>query len=152
MKGSQMTAMPVDADERRAPPATLVIFGASGDLTARKLVPALKRLAYHKRLPDEFAVVGVARSPMTDEEFRAKLSNGPDDGLLQRFRYLAGGYDDPDTYARLSALLEELDAAAGTGGGRVFYLSTPAQAFEPVVRGLTASGLNRPATPTGFAR
>jgi glucose-6-phosphate 1-dehydrogenase len=147
-----MTAMPVDADERRAPPATLVIFGASGDLTARKLVPALKRLAYHKRLPDEFAVVGVARSPMTDDEFRGKLSNGPDDGLLQRFRYLAGGYDDPDTYARLSALLDELDSSNGTGRGRLFYLSTPAQAFEPVVQGLTAAGLNRPATPAGFSR
>jgi len=147
-----MTAMPVDADERRAPPATLVIFGASGDLTARKLVPALKRLAYHKRLPDEFAVVGVARSPMTDDEFRGKLSNGPDDGLLQRFRYLAGGYDDPDTYARLSALLDELDSSNGTGRGRLFYLSTPAQAFEPVVQGLTAAGLNRPTTPAGFSR
>jgi glucose-6-phosphate 1-dehydrogenase len=143
-----MNELPVNNDERRAPPATLVIFGASGDLTARKLVPALKRLAYHKRLPEEFAVVGVARSPMTDDEFRAKLSNGPDDGLLRRFRYLAGGYDDADTYARLSSLLDELNA----GSGRVFYLSTPPQAFEPVVRGLTAAGLNRPKTHDGFAR
>src|SRR4029453_17531287 len=82
----------------------------------------------------------------------AKLSNGPDDGLLHRFRYLAGGYDDPDTYARLSTLLDELDATAGTTGGRLFYLSTPPQAFEPVVRGLTNSGLNRPRTLDGFAR
>jgi glucose-6-phosphate 1-dehydrogenase len=147
-----MTELPVEADERRAPPATLVIFGASGDLTARKLVPALKQLVRHRRLPEEFAVVGVARSPMTDDEFRAKLSNGPDESLLKRFRYLSGGYDDPDTYARLSAMLDELDATAGTTGGRLFYLSTPPQAFEPVVLGLTAAGLNRPGTPDGFAR
>jgi glucose-6-phosphate 1-dehydrogenase len=146
-----MVELPVDADERRAPPATLVIFGASGDLTARKLVPALKRLAHHKRLPAEFAVVGVARSPMSDDDFRAKLRNGPDDGLLDRFRYLAGGYDDPDTYKRLAALLDELDTTHGTAGNRLFYLSTPPQAFEPVIRGLTAAGLNR-ATDEQFSR
>ena len=55
-----------------APPCTLVIFGASGDLTARKLVPAIERLATFDRLPDSFALVGVARSPMTDEEFRSR--------------------------------------------------------------------------------
>ncbi|GAA0909828.1 glucose-6-phosphate dehydrogenase [Virgisporangium aurantiacum] len=147
-----MNDLPVEADDRRAPPATLVIFGASGDLTARKLVPALKQLSHHRRLAKEFAVVGVARSPMSDDEFRAKLSNGPDNGLLERFRYLAGGYDDPDTYARLKTLLDEIDQQHGTGGSRVFYLSTPAQAFEPVVRGLTAAGLNRGATPDGFSR
>src|SRR5689334_22738226 len=117
-----MSDLPVEVDDRRAPPATLVIFGASGDLTARKLVPALKRLNYHRRLPKEFAVVGVARSAMTDEEFRSKLADGPDNGLLERFRYLAGGYDDPDTYTRLKALLDELDQQLGTAGNRVFYL------------------------------
>ena len=79
------------------------------------------------------------------------MSNGPDDGLLKRFRYLAGGYDDPETYARLSALLDELDATAGTARNRLFYLSTPPQAFEPVIRGLTAAGLNR-AAGEGFSR
>jgi glucose-6-phosphate 1-dehydrogenase len=139
-------------DDRRAPPATLVIFGASGDLTARKLVPALKRLNYHKRLASEFAVVGVARSPMTDEEFRAKLVDGPDDGLLERFRYLAGGYDDPATYERLQTLLDEIDKQSGTAGNRVFYLSTPPQAFVPVVRGLTVAGLNRGGNPDAYSR
>jgi glucose-6-phosphate 1-dehydrogenase len=138
------------ADERRAPPATLVIFGASGDLTARKLIPALRQLEQHKRLPDEFAVVGVARSQLSDEEFRARFANGQS-RLVDNLRYVSGGYDDPGTYQRLRELLEELDRTAGTAGNRLFYLSTPAQAFGPVAEGLAGAGLNRPA-PGGFAR
>ncbi|HZB51624.1 MAG TPA: glucose-6-phosphate dehydrogenase, partial [Mycobacteriales bacterium] len=132
--------------ERNAPPAALVIFGASGDLTRRKLVPALESLARAKRLPAQCAVVGVARTPMSDEEFRVKVLDGgasvqPE--LTAGYRYLAGGYDDPDTYRRLGALLDEIDAERGTGGTRVFYLSTPPEAFGPIVTGLGAAGLNR---------
>src|SRR5690348_6674926 len=95
------------ASERRAPPAVLVIFGASGDLTARKLVPALQRLARHKRLADEFAVVGVGRSALSDEEFQSRFSDGG--RLAESARYLPGAYDDPQTYTRLRELLDELD-------------------------------------------
>ncbi len=132
--------------ERNAPPAVLVIFGASGDLTRRKLVPALESLARAKRLPAQCAVVGVARTPMSDEEFRAKVLDGGvsvQPALTTGYRYLAGGYDDPETYRRLSALLDEIDAERGTGGTRVFYLSTPPEAFGPIVTGLGAAGLNR---------
>jgi len=87
------------AGERRAPPATLVIFGASGDLTTRKLIPALQRLADHKRLPEEFAVVGVGRSELADEDFQRRFSGGQD-GLAGAAQYLSGGYDDPATYTR----------------------------------------------------
>jgi glucose-6-phosphate 1-dehydrogenase len=134
-------------EERKAPPAVLVIFGASGDLTNRKLLPGLLSLARHKRLPDEFAVVGVARTEMDDEQFRQRIFEGNEMSvprLAEGFRYIRGGYDDPATYQRLRELLEELDRTAGTAGNRLFYLATPPQGFPQVVLGLTAAGLNRP--------
>jgi glucose-6-phosphate 1-dehydrogenase len=143
----------VDQGERNAPPAAVVIFGASGDLTRRKLVPALESLARAKRLPDRFAVVGVARTPMTDEEFRAKVLDGGESvqpGLTDGYRYLAGAYDDADTYRRLADLLDELDRGRGVGGNRVFYLSTPPEAFRPIITGLGGVGLNR--VGDGFSR
>ena len=91
--------------ERNAPPSVLVIFGASGDLTRRKLVPALESLAEAGRLPARSAVVGVGRTPMSDGEFRTKVLDGGGSvqpALTAGYRYLAGGYDDPDTYRRLS--------------------------------------------------
>ena len=93
--------MTVDAD-RRSPPCVLVIFGASGDLTARKLLPALARLAGYGALPPEVALVGVARTPMTDDEFgdlcRRSVSGDGDErwrALTAAARYVHGGYDDP---------------------------------------------------------
>ena len=74
--------------ERSAPPATLVIFGASGDLTRRKLLPAVESLARHNRLPNEFALVGVARTPMSDEQFADSALGGRS---LSEKRQLAGG-------------------------------------------------------------
>jgi glucose-6-phosphate 1-dehydrogenase len=143
-----MSAGVADADQR-APAAALVIFGASGDLTSRMLVPAIERLAQHKQLADEFAVVGVGRSPLTDEDFRARFSGIGD--LADHISYLAGGYDDPQTYLRLGELLGGLDRGVGTGGGRLFYLATPPQAYPQIVAGLTQAGLNQ--APTGgFAR
>ncbi|MFG1885866.1 glucose-6-phosphate dehydrogenase [Micromonospora sp. NPDC049102] len=134
--------------ERSAPPATLVIFGASGDLTRRKLLPAVESLARHERLPDQFALVGVARTSMTDEQF-VESALGENALASKRqlqggVRYVAGGYDDPETYKRLVETLDELDAQRGTSGNRLFYLSTPAGAFEPVINGLARVGLNQP--------
>src|ERR1700742_3455107 len=134
--------------ERSAPPATLVIFGASGDLTRRKLLPAVESLARHNRLPEQFALVGVARTPMGDEQF-ADSALGARRSLAERrqlqggIRYVSGGYDDPDTYKRLSETLDELDAQRGTAGNRLFSLSPPAEAFEPVINGLAGAGLNQ---------
>ncbi|WP_230884520.1 glucose-6-phosphate dehydrogenase [Planomonospora sp. ID82291] len=142
--------MPQMVQERSAPPATLVIFGASGDLTRRKLLPAVDTLARHGRLPDQFALVGVARTPMSDDQFAQSTLGGlggrdlaEKRQLAGGIRYVAGGYDDPDTYERLAETLGELDAVRGTSGNRLFYLSTPAGAFEPVINGLAAAGLNR---------
>ncbi|GAA2611175.1 glucose-6-phosphate dehydrogenase [Paractinoplanes durhamensis] len=132
--------------ERSAPPATLVIFGASGDLTRRKLLPAVESLARHNRLPNQFALVGVARTPMGDDQFAGSALGGRNLNdkaqLAGGIRYVSGGYDDPDTYKRLAETLDLLDAERGTSGNRIFYLSTPAEAFEPVINGLAGAGLN----------
>ncbi|WP_329110149.1 glucose-6-phosphate dehydrogenase [Micromonospora sp. NBC_01699] len=141
-----MDNIPQLAQERNAPPATLVIFGASGDLTRRKLIPAVASLARHNRLPREFALVGVARTAMSDEQFADSALTGQGLGSTPQFeggiRYVSGGYDDPDTYKRLAETLDQLDAERGTAGNRLFYLSTPAEAFEPVINGLAGAGLN----------
>jgi len=148
------------SDDRSAPPSTLVIFGASGDLTRRKLIPAVASLARHGRLPKEFALVGVARTPMSDDEFAASvLGDRAHDGLGDLaqlagggLRYVHGGYDDPETYKNLATLLDELDHQRGTRGNHLFYLSTPPQAFTPIINGLAGAGLNHARSDDGFAR
>src|SRR6187402_1650570 len=105
-----MDNVPQLIQERSAPPATLVIFGASGDLTRRKLLPAVQSLARHRRLPGEFALVGVARTAMSDDQFIEKslgargLADMPQ--LQGGIRYVSGGYDDPETYKQLAELLD----------------------------------------------
>jgi glucose-6-phosphate 1-dehydrogenase len=138
-------------EDRRAPACVLVIFGASGDLTARKLLPALERLAGYGALPPEVALVGVARTVMTDAEFSAYCREkvpGPDNPrwaeLVSRARYVHGGYDDPDTYARLNDVLGDCDRAYGTAGNRVYYLATPPRLFGPIAVSLGKAGLGTP--------
>jgi len=135
--------------ERRAPACVLVIFGASGDLTERKLLPAVERLCAYNRLPREFGLVGVGRTPMTDGEFaerllRATRKDGSDQWaeLVASVRYVSGGYDDPATYAQLADVLDDFDRTRGTAGGRVFYLATPPQLFGDVASSLGKSGLS----------
>ena len=154
-----------DAGPRVAPPCAVVIFGASGDLTARKLVPALYNLARAGVLPGEFAVIGVARSPLTDEEFRAALRDGaesaarggpPQVPLWESFAasvgYVAGAYDDPNTYEVLRKRLHDLDETHGTAGNRLFYLATPPNLFPVIVGRLGEAGLNVGGRPDSFAR
>jgi len=151
--------------ERVAPPAVLVVFGASGDLTSRKLMPAIERLALRHLLPGGFSVVGVGRTPMGDDEFRERMrtlvsegGGGGDeathvwDSLAGGFRYVAGGYADADTYTRLRQVLAELDRERGTSGNRLYYLATPPAVFSDIVAALGESGLNRPDTDDGFVR
>jgi len=144
--------------ERVAPPCVLVVFGASGDLAARKLLPALARLASRHALPSSFSVVGVARSELSDDEFRDRARKAaPDAGsaweeLCGSFRFVAGEYDHPDTFARLHEALDTLDRERGTGANRVHYLATPPSTFGEVVEALGANDLNRPATGGQFAR
>ncbi|MCW2705562.1 MAG: putative glucose-6-phosphate dehydrogenase, partial [Blastococcus sp.] len=143
--------MTVDAD-RRSPPCVLVIFGASGDLTARKLLPALARLAGYGAIPPEVALVGVARTPMTDDEFgdhcrRSVSGEGHArwKDLTAAARYVSGGYDDPATYQRLAEVLAECDQRHGTAGNRVYYLATPPRLFGPIALSLGKAGLSVPA-------
>ncbi|HEY7064837.1 MAG TPA: glucose-6-phosphate dehydrogenase [Chloroflexota bacterium] len=151
--------------ERTAPPCAMVIFGASGDLTSRKLVPALYDLALQRLLPPEFAVVGVARRPYTDESFRTMLRETAEeyartrplrpevwDSFAAGITYLRGDPSEADTYTKLSAHLDELDRTRGTGGRRLFYVATPPTLFSPIVHRLGDAGLNRPEAPEGWVR
>ena len=132
-------------------PTALIIFGASGDLTRRKLLPALYHLSRGQRLPARFAVVGVARSPMNDDGFRQQLHDSlkefagvavPDqisEALARDMAYVHGEMDDPALYERLKACLEE----RGAPRGALFYLAIPPAVYGTVVERLGASGLTR---------
>ena len=136
---------------RRAPPGVLVVFGASGDLTHRKLLPALERLSRRRLLPAAFAVVGVARSEMSDDGFRDLMAEavpnaGPGWGeIIKNSGYITGEYDDPATFDALKAKLAEIDEVLGTGGNRTYYLATVPDVFAGVATALGKVGLNRPA-------
>ena len=138
------------------PPAAIVIFGASGDLTQRKLVPALHTLACGGLLSKVSRVVGVARSTLSDAAFRDRLYEGvveysrSSPGICElwprfadRHSYLAGDYNEPETYRRLAERLEQLEAEAGTQGNCLFYLATPPLLYPVIVEQLGRAGLNR---------
>ena len=163
-------------EERRGlEPACVVIFGASGDLTRRKLVPALHTLACGGFLPAASQVLGVARSPLSHEAFRKQLFGGvqaysrakPGVCALwpmfeDRISYMAGDYDAPETYQRLRERLALLDAQtagweseegglpAGTGGNRLFYLATPPDLYPLIIEQLGRAGLTH--STTGWTR
>src|SRR5436305_7756987 len=142
---------------RRAPPGVLVVFGASGDLTKRKLLPALGSLCRRRLLAAAFTVAGVARTPLDDEAFRELMMDAvPDvpgwEGVVKRSRYVTGDYDDPDTFTQLRGVLDDLEGELGQPGNRTFYLATVPAMFDHVARGLGAAGLNHPPEPDGAAR
>jgi len=138
---------------RGAPPTVLVIFGASGDLTARKLLPALYNLAADNLLPADFHLIGFGRSPLPDDEFRRTAASSirefsrraPEDGIwnpiAERTRYLAGGYDEPAAFVRLRELIDGLERAAGRELQILCYISTPPTVFRPILENLGACGL-----------
>ncbi len=143
---------------RRAPPLVLVIFGASGDLTSRKILPALARLARRRALGTTCAVVGVARSDLSDDDFRnlalqAVPDGGPEwEAEVTRFRYVSGDYGHPDTFDKLKRVMGELDKTAGTSGNRLYYLATIPAVFSEVAGALGEHGLNKPADEHSFVR
>jgi glucose-6-phosphate 1-dehydrogenase len=128
----------------------IVIFGASGDLTYRKLFPSLFYLFEQKLLPASFYMRGVARTLMTDAEFQAKikasLPKGSDPTLIKNFvsraTYEAGDYSDPSTYRMLAQNLKEHDKKYSVSNRRIFYLSTPPSVYENVIENLGAAKLN----------
>jgi glucose-6-phosphate 1-dehydrogenase len=141
--------------EERPDPCTVVVFGVTGDLAHRKLVPALYDLSCHKALPRHVAIVGFGRKRMTDEDFRALAEEAVDDAfgrgsaatdpcsdLLQTARYVTSDFDDPDGYRSLAELLDRIDRERDTGGNRIFYLATPPSLFPLIATQLGAAGLN----------
>lgn len=143
--------------ERTADPCIIVIFGATGDLTRRKLLPALYRLARQRLLPAEFAVVGTSRHEMSDDEFRRKMREALDEFADEEIDeaawnsfslglfYLPGEFDDKSLYGTLKTKLAEIDSSRNTQGNHLFYLATAPEFFGVVASHLGAAGLSRAA-------
>jgi glucose-6-phosphate 1-dehydrogenase len=135
----------------RADPCVLVIFGATGDLARRKLLPALFHLACEGCMAGPFKVLGIGRRPMDDDAFREHLKEGVShssevkefdeeewQGFAKRIAYLEGDISDPDMYQRLAAHLDKLPG----GANRLYYLSTAPSAAPTIIQGLAGAGLN----------
>lgn len=147
----RLTRPPIDP----AGPAAFVIFGASGDLAKRKLVPALYHMAVAGHLPKDFALVGFARTALDNASYREKLEKdlrtyadgNPDpkilSWLLERSSYVQGEYDDPAAYLRLDGALEEAGRSFGTRGNALFYLATLPSVFGAIASRLHEAGLTR---------
>lgn len=136
-------------------PCTMVIFGASGDLTHRRLIPAIFNLFRRGLLPEHFNVIGFARLSMTPEEFRRRACEAmgkacaeatPDDmkNFVRRFDYMQGDYDDEAAYRKLAQKLAEISNGRGVPGANIFYLALPPAVFPTIVSGLGASRLTSP--------
>ncbi len=155
---------------RHPDPCSVVMFGVTGDLAHRKLIPALYDLGCHGVLPAGTTLVGYGRRELSDAQFRDLLQGAIDDHygvegvdgdvcrlVLEAPRYVQGEFDDPEGFARLAALLDELDRQ-GSRGNRMFYLATPPSQFPVLVEQLGAAGLARPGTgrdpggPRGWTR
>ena len=146
-----------DARVKPPQPCVLVIFGATGDLTKRLLIPALYNLAVAKLLPDRFAVLGVSSSDISSDELRKRLgeavhaftaSKGGDhldreasDWLLKRVSYLSGDLESPQTYRRIKDNLADIDREFGARCNTLFYLATPGGLFGKIVKSLGDAGL-----------
>jgi glucose-6-phosphate 1-dehydrogenase len=127
-------------------PCTIVIFGASGDLASRKLIPALYELASQKSSPRRFAVIGFARTNKSDDDFRAIAADAvrkgsgsakPDEDTVRKFArtfaYVAGEYDKPEAFQKLAGRIEELDREHNLEGNRLYYLATPPSVYPQVI-------------------
>jgi len=135
------------------PPCVMVIFGASGDLTKRKLLPSLCNLAREGLISENFAVIGFSRSEMSHDQFRerqraeleqfatAKLPPELTEWMLKRLYYVGGKFDDSAAYQKLAALLKQLDGELKTGGNYFFYLATAPEFFGVCAEQLHAAGL-----------
>jgi glucose-6-phosphate 1-dehydrogenase len=139
--------------ERPGDPCAIVIFGASGDLTRRKLLPALYNLRRYGLLPKDLAIIGVGRKEMKREDFvatmaaelkefaTAEVEDGIWQDLASRLYYVGFDFDQPAGYGRLGELLEDVEARHKTQGNALFYLATPPATFSPIVKQCSAAGL-----------
>ena len=139
--------------ERTADPAIIVIFGASGDLTQRKLIPAIYQIKRERRLPSEMTIVGVSRRDWSHDYFRQHLKDGMEEfgkgvgnedlwnDFAKGIFYCSGNMDEPQSYEKLKNFLAELDGKRGTRGNRVFYLAVSPKFFKPALKQLGAAGM-----------
>jgi glucose-6-phosphate 1-dehydrogenase len=137
------------------PPTTLVIFGGTGDLAHRKLLPAMYNLAHEGALPERFNLIAVSRSEMSDEEYRKDIRESieqysrrePDpqvlDKLLEQVRYVPGTFDDDSVFDKLGEQIDKFDQDADVSFNRVFYLSTAPSFFALIVKQLGEHGLHK---------
>jgi glucose-6-phosphate 1-dehydrogenase len=143
------------AGERIPNPVIIVIFGASGDLTKRKLLPALFHLEQNGLLPKEFAIVGVARRPLGDEfaadmragivEFGGVENSDPKlESFAKKIKYYALSFDDASHYAGLKTELDRIAGESGIGADRLFYLATAPEYFAPIIENLGTQGMAQP--------
>ena len=142
--------------ERTADPCAIVIFGATGDLTRRKLMPALLRLSQQRLIPAEFAVIGVSRQTLTDDEFRSMMREAVlafgdkeefDESSWSSFAkglfYVSGVFDSAETYQALTRRLSEVEETRRTQGNRIFYLATAPEFFGVIAKQLGAFNLSQ---------
>jgi glucose-6-phosphate 1-dehydrogenase len=159
------SARPGVAYSTAVDPCAVVLFGASGDLAKRKVLPALYDLASHKSLGERYAIVGFARTGMTDESFRSSAGEaartisevGPIDAekwgkFASNLYYNTGEYGDPQAYKQLAQRLAELELEKKLGGNRLFYLSTPPEVYPSIVEQLGKAGLARPENGRSWVR
>lgn len=156
---------PETTTKRPAPPCALVVFGATGDLTKRKLMPALYNLAVGGSLPEPFAAIGISRRPLTNEEYRDQMRAAVNefsrrrpadpavwDRFAARLDYEAGEFDDDAAFERLSVRLQQLDARHDLKGNRLFYLAVPPEQFGPILERLHKANLIYPPGGTSWSR
>ncbi len=154
--GSEQSPTTRTGPSSTAKPCTLVIFGGSGDLTRRKLLPALHNLWLDDLLPPNSAVIGIGRKVWSDDEFRAvartsietysrqALRQDKWETFARRLHYVSGSIDDPDTYHTLRNRLESVEEQFQLPGHRIFYLAIPPGSFAPSCQGLRQAGLIYP--------
>ncbi len=163
--GNEAAEPTMDSSMIPADPCTIVIFGASGDLSRRKLVPALYGLAAQNCLARRFAIIGFARTHMTDEAFQQsaidsvkKFTDGgaaTDQGCKDfagALAYVAGEYNQPAAFEKLKQRLEELDHAHKLNGNRLFYLATPPDVYPVIIEQLDKAGLARHSNGKSWVR
>ncbi|HUR16752.1 MAG TPA: glucose-6-phosphate dehydrogenase, partial [Candidatus Limnocylindrales bacterium] len=150
--------------ERVPDPCVIVVFGATGDLTARKILPAVYNLRRSGLLPPETTVLGYSRRPLSDDDFRklaresldahsrVKVEPGLWDDFMEGVFYQPGDFADRGAYKDLAERLEQIDAARGTRGNRLFYLATPPSAYTDIISNLGRVGLDKQGEREGWAR
>ena len=151
--------------ERVPDPHVVVLFGATGDLAHRKVVPALFHLWVGNLLPERFALVCFGRRAFSDQEIRTSLRSSLDKharitpvdeerwaSFASRITYHQGGFDESEAYTALATKLNAIDTEFGTDGNRLYYLATPASSFPEIVRSLGAAGLDHETADGGWRR